>query len=158
VVLTAPTLEELAVCLDRHGVHGETVLATLRRYQAAARAGSWDGLAPPRRRNRGGLTEPPFFAVGVKAAITLTTGGIAVDDELRVLDRQLSTSPLATLIDDVRDLHQAAVPGLFAAGCDAGNLARNGYLGGLLPALVTGRIAGRGAAGHAARAALPVRA
>ena len=38
------------------------------------------------------------------------------------------------------------IPGLYAAGCDVGNISHGGYMGGLAQALVTGRIAGHFAA------------
>ncbi len=44
------------------------------------------------------------------------------------------------------DYRQTAIAGLYAAGCDVGNINHFGYIGGLAPALVTGRAAGRGAA------------
>ena len=70
------------------------------------------------------LVEPPFTAVRVYAAVTHTTGGLRIDERARVLD------PAG-----------APVPGLHAAGADAGGIFTGGYGSGLAAALVYGRIA-----------------
>ena len=79
--------------------------------------------------------EPPFRALEVRPGITFTLGGIDVDSDLRVLDR------------DGRP-----IPSLFAAGADAGGTYDRGYMGGLVLGLVQGRAAGRSAASVAAKA------
>ena len=70
------------------------------------------------------LVERPFVAVRVYAAVTHTIGGLRIDDRARVLD------------EDGRP-----VPGLLAAGADAGGIFTGGYGSGLAAALVFGRIA-----------------
>jgi succinate dehydrogenase/fumarate reductase flavoprotein subunit len=70
------------------------------------------------------LVEPPFVAVRVRAAVTHTIGGLRIDERARVLD------------GDGRP-----VPGLLAAGADAGGIFTGGYGSGLAAALVFGRIA-----------------
>ena len=70
------------------------------------------------------LVEPPFVAVRVHAAVTHTIGGLRIDEHARVLD------------GDGRP-----VPGLLAAGADAGGIFTGGYGSGLAAALVFGRIA-----------------
>ncbi len=70
------------------------------------------------------LVEPPFTAVRVYAAVTHTIGGLRIDERARVL------AP-----DGV------PVPGLYAAGADAGGIFTGGYGSGLAAALVYGRIA-----------------
>jgi fumarate reductase flavoprotein subunit len=70
------------------------------------------------------LVEPPFLAVRVYAAVTHTIGGLRIDERARVLD------------DAGRP-----VPGLLAAGADAGGIFTGGYGSGLAAALVFGRIA-----------------
>jgi len=54
----------------------------------------------------------------VEPAITFTHGGLRVDDHARVLNR-----------------HGRPIPGLLAAGADAGNIFNCGYAGGLALAL-----------------------
>jgi fumarate reductase flavoprotein subunit len=70
------------------------------------------------------LAEPPFVAVRVHAAVTHTIGGLRVDDRARVL------RPDGT-----------PIPGLCAAGADAGGIFAGGYGSGLAAALVYGRVA-----------------
>jgi len=70
------------------------------------------------------LVEPPFVAVRVRAAVTHTIGGLRIDEHARVID------------GDGRP-----VPGLHAAGADAGGIFTGGYGSGLAAALVFGRIA-----------------
>jgi fumarate reductase flavoprotein subunit len=70
------------------------------------------------------LVEPPFVAIRVHAAVTHTVGGLRIDERARVLD-----------VDD------RPVPGLYAAGADAGGIFTGGYGSGLAAALVYGRIA-----------------
>jgi succinate dehydrogenase/fumarate reductase flavoprotein subunit len=99
--------------------------------------GRADDLPVPRRARRHALDRAPFWAIKVKASITFTAGGLAVDEAMRVLDRFSSASPLAL----GAAAHQP-VPGLFAAGCDCGGFSGVDYLGGLASALVSGRRAG----------------
>jgi succinate dehydrogenase/fumarate reductase flavoprotein subunit len=70
------------------------------------------------------LVEPPFTAVRVRTAVTHTIGGLRIDERARVLDA--GGTP---------------VPGLHAAGADAGGVFTGGYGSGLAAALVFGRIA-----------------
>jgi fumarate reductase flavoprotein subunit len=70
------------------------------------------------------LSEAPFVAVRVHAAVTHTIGGLRIDDRARVLR------------DD-----GTPVPGLHAAGADAGGVFTGGYASGLAAALVFGRVA-----------------
>ena len=70
------------------------------------------------------LAERPFVAVRVYAAVTHTIGGLRIDDRARVLDEG-----------------GRPVPGLLAAGADAGGIFTGGYGSGLAAALVFGRIA-----------------
>ena len=70
------------------------------------------------------LAEPPFTAVRVRAAVTHTIGGLRIDEQARVLDE-----------------HGEPLPGLHAAGADAGGIFTGGYGSGLAAALVFGRIA-----------------
>lgn len=93
------------------------------------------GLTPPKSSWALRLDRPPFRAYPLRPGVTFTYLGVAVDRQARVLDG--SGRPL---------------PGLYAAGeAMAGNILRQGYLGGfgLTIGTVFGRIAGREAAGHA---------
>ncbi len=159
-LVVAGSLEELCRGLAMHGVPPARLLQTLTEYQRLTGSGAADELVPPRKANRIGLSRPPFYAVGVRASITFTMGGLRIDECARVLRRAGSSSPLAdlpperltaTLQSGVLaigpDYRQSAIRGLYAAGTDAGNICHFGYMGGLGPALVTGRTAGANAAG-----------
>jgi succinate dehydrogenase/fumarate reductase flavoprotein subunit len=148
-VVTGGTIAELADALAGCGVPSGTVRRTLEEFNAACAAGRAGQLTPPRTRNAEGLLHPPYTAVGVKAAITFTMGGLAVDEHARVLRRAGGSSPMAGFITEPEDFREVPVPGLYAAGCDVGNVSNGGYAGGLATALVTGRAAGSHAAGAA---------
>lgn len=141
--VVADTLDELASLLTRFGVNSERAAQTLVDFND--RAASARALSPPRDRDIAPLDSPPFYAVHVKAAITFTMGGLAVTDEMEVVRRAASSSPLARLVTSVAEFRQVPIPGLFAAGCDVGDISHLGYMGGLATAITTGRIAGRAA-------------
>lgn len=142
-VVCTPTREALLDSLHARGVPRDTLVRSLAPFMS----GGWDGIWPPRRDRRTMSDAGPWFAVKVQSSITFTGGGIAVDDELRLLARNRSTSPLATLITDTRSYQQEPLsPALFACGSDIGGFNVGAYLGGLLPAVAGGRIAGANAA------------
>ena len=128
-IRAAPSLAALAAGLAEEGVAASAFLAEIERYNAACRAGTAAALAPAKARNAIALDAPPIFAMRCVAGITATCGGIAVDERLRVLDR--NGRPLA---------------GLHAAGVDAGGVYGRTYGGFLAWALVSGRRAGSAAA------------
>lgn len=149
-VVEAETLEELAEGLHAYGFHRQNLLATIRDFNAACMSDGELDLAPPRTRSREPVVESPFRAVVVKAAITFSVGGLAVDEQMRVLRRSMSSSPMAEFITEVDEFRQSPIPGLLAAGCDVGGIHHGYYLGGLATALTTGRVAGGVAAASAA--------
>lgn len=80
-----------------------------------------DALVPPRRAHRRPFDTPPWLAMEVQPAITLSFRGLKTDAHARVLDE-----------------NDVPVPGLLAAGVDACFYGRT-YLGGLAMAAVFGR-------------------
>lgn len=128
---TADTLDGLVAELARDGLPVATVKDEIERYNRACRDGTATKLAPPRTENAWPLEVPPFRAVRCVPGITATSGGIAVDESLRVLDPS-----------------RAPLPGLFAAGVDAGGVYGRTYSGFLGWSLVSGRRAGRSAAAY----------
>ena len=130
--VTADTVEALAEGLAAQGVDGAGFLATIDAFGRAVAAGHGAALPIPRQRSPFGLVEPPFRAIAVRAGITFTLGGIDVDSDMRVLNRD--GTPMA---------------GLYAAGADAGGTFDRGYMGGLVLGLVQGRAVGTAAAAHA---------
>jgi tricarballylate dehydrogenase len=135
--IEAPTIEALA---GKIGVDPATLTATIAEYNNACREGPWkplelDGLATqglaPRKSNWAHrLDEPPFHAYPVISSNVFTFGGLKVDAQARVLNRQGDP-----------------IPGLYAAGEIIGTYYGN-YTGAtsVLKGAVFGRIAGAHAA------------
>lgn len=136
-VLQADTLEGLA---QAAGLDVEGLSATVDEFNGLVRAGSAPALTPERTTAiypAHTLEKPPFFAIPLCAGITVTSGGISVDANARVLDG--SDRP---------------IPGLYAAGSVVGGLEggpKAGYIGGLIKAFGIGRIAGQSIAGQGGR-------
>ena len=128
-IVSAPTLDKLGVLLTERGVRPNTLAATLNAFNRAMAEGTDAPLPVPRAALRAPLWRAPFYAIALAPAITLTYGGLRVDERCQVLDR-------------------AGVPiaGLFAAGADAGGTYFEQYGGGLAMALTLGRVAGASAA------------
>jgi len=125
--IVAETLDEVANFVDAHGFDGAATRATIAAFNHQARHG-WETMNPPRTDDFAALDKPPFYALIVHPAITFTFGGLTIDPEARVLDK-----------DGV------PVPGLFAAGSDAGGAFGRGYAGGLALAATFGITAARSA-------------
>ncbi|MBX5492418.1 MAG: FAD-dependent oxidoreductase [Chloroflexi bacterium] len=128
-VATALTLEGLVEQLGAWGVRTHALARTLSDYNRAMAADSDAALPVPRAAHRTPLATPEFFAVALAPAITFTHGGLRIDARCRVLDR--GGQP---------------IPGLYAAGADAGGTFYERYGGGLAMALTLGRAAGTAAA------------
>jgi fumarate reductase flavoprotein subunit len=94
-------------------------------YNKALESGTLQSLAPARRTDRHKawpIGKPPFYAVPLCTGITNTMGGIAVNEDGAVLDR--NDQPIA---------------GLYAAGGATGGLEGGpsiGYVGGLIKAVL----------------------
>jgi succinate dehydrogenase/fumarate reductase flavoprotein subunit len=108
-------------------------------------SGNTDRLQPARRTNHFPVLQPPFTAALVRAAITFTCGGLRADLDMRVLRRAASVSMLPLVTAPPDELQVAAIPNLYAAGCDVGGFSTQNYMGGLAQALVSGRAAGAAA-------------
>ena len=126
---SARTLKGLVEVVAGWGVAQRALAETLNQ-SAAASAGDESALELPRAVPPEPFAEPPFHALEVQPTITFTFGGLAVDPDGRVLDRD-----------------GAAVLGLFAAGADAGGLQDVRYVGGLALGLVFGPRAAKAAIG-----------
>jgi succinate dehydrogenase/fumarate reductase flavoprotein subunit len=116
----AKTLDDLVGAVASWGLPRRTLRETLDQCAAAA-AGDADALDVPRATPPPSLATPPLYAIEVQPTITFTLGGLAVDADGHALDR------------DGRP-----VPGLFAAGADAGGLQDYRYVGGLALGAVFG--------------------
>jgi succinate dehydrogenase/fumarate reductase flavoprotein subunit len=125
--VVAQTLNEVAAFAAEYGFDGAQVLRSIGEFNDGTRKG-WERLDPPRSEVCEALDKPPFFALIVHAAITFTFGGLSIDSGARVLRRDGSV-----------------VPGLLAAGGDAGGAYGVGYAGGLALAMSFGITAARSA-------------
>ena len=121
----ANTHEELAAFAGAHGFDGAQMIRTLKDYNVQATSG-WETLNPPRTESCLPMDRPPWYALVVYPAITFTFGGLTIDERAQVL------------ADD-----GAAIPGLLAAGSDAGDAFGAGYAGGLALAMTFGITAAR---------------
>ncbi|MFF2650281.1 FAD-dependent oxidoreductase [Streptomyces sp. NPDC058045] len=141
-VLRADSLAELASQIAGLGVPEDEVLRTIQSVADAASSGDYSRLPIPRSGPGTSLLTGPFTAVHVRASITSTTGGLRVDDEMRVVRSAASSAPTSRYwITDPRDFSEQVVDGLYAVGSDLGGVSCGGYAGGLATALTTGRAA-----------------
>lgn len=115
----AEEIDEFKELPEEWGYDGEAVHRALVEFNRAATA--CEAFDPPRSVDARPLDEPPYYVIDVEPAITFTFGGARIDAEARVLDE--AGEP---------------IPGLLAAGADAGGLYHRAYAGGLSPALVFG--------------------
>ena len=140
----AQSVRELA---GKLGLDPAALEATVAGFNAAVRPGTFDhtiqddcrteGIAPAKTHWARPLDTPPFYAYPLRPGITFTYLGVAIDERARMI---------------LQDDRPAA--NIFAAGeIMAGNILGKGYLAGIGMAIGTtfGRIAGEGAARHAAR-------
>lgn len=126
---SAATLEELVEQITSWGVDGANLAATLEEYASASATGGGSARGIPVSPTARAPQTAPFHALMVQPSITFTFGGVPISLNGEALDS---------------DGHP--IPGLYAAGADLGGLSNVGYAGGLAPAYITGRWAGRAAA------------
>jgi fumarate reductase flavoprotein subunit len=117
----ADTIAELAA---KAGIAAQALEETVAQYNAALASGTLSKLSPPRSDNNKPwpIGTAPFYAIPVCVAITNCMGGIAVDGDGRVLDK-----------------NDQPIPGLYAAGSTVGGLdggPHAGYVGGLIKAAI----------------------
>ncbi|MFJ9249086.1 FAD-dependent oxidoreductase [Streptomyces sp. NPDC101776] len=123
----ADSLEDFASMPEEWGYPGAVIRDRIEEFNAVA--GANGSPVPGRRLDRPPLDEPPFYVVEAAPAITFTFGGLLIDTGAHALSAASDG--------------QAPIPGLLAAGADAGGLYRRAYAGGLAPALVFGLAAAR---------------
>jgi len=116
--------------MQSQGLYAPGLIATVSAYNDAVAAGAAAHLPIPRRDLAYPVATPPFYALGVAPGVTFTLGGLPINEDAQVLDR--SGHPL---------------PGLYAAGADAGGIHNEQYAGGLCLGLVFGRRAAQHAFG-----------
>ncbi|MCQ4080876.1 FAD-binding protein [Streptomyces sp. RB6PN25] len=126
----AATLEELVGIVAGWGVDQAALAQTLEGYRLAASGGGTAALDAPLPERPSPLASAPFQALEVQPCITIPFGGLRVDGDARVLDRDNRT-----------------IPGLFSVGADAGGAQDLRYVGGIVFGLVFGRRAADAAVG-----------
>jgi succinate dehydrogenase/fumarate reductase flavoprotein subunit len=114
----AEDVEEFEALPDEWGYPGEATRDTLFEFNRQCEAGNPN---PSRTLDAAPLVNPPYYVIEVIPAISFTFSGLAIDPQARVLDES----------GDV-------IPGLLAAGADAGGVFNRAYAGGLACALVFG--------------------
>jgi succinate dehydrogenase/fumarate reductase flavoprotein subunit len=129
----ADSLDDFASMPEEWGYPGATIRDRIEEFNALARAN--DATEPGRLLDNRPLDEPPFYVVEAAPAITFTFGGLLIDAGAHALP--------ADGDGDGDGKGRSPVPGLLAAGADAGGLYRRAYAGGLAPALVFGLAAAR---------------
>lgn len=113
----AEDLDDLANLPEEWGYQGKAIRDGMALFNERAAAGN----APARKLDARPLDEPPYYVIETEPAITFSFHGARIDDHARVL--RPDGEPL---------------PGLLAAGADAGGLWNRAYAGGLAAALVFG--------------------
>lgn len=127
-VIEAASLAGLA---RKAGLDGARLAATVAAFNESLETGKAGDLSPARTTGvhvPHPVARPPFYAVPLCAGLTVTSGGLAIDAQARVLDSE-----------------GEPIPGLYAAGSSAGGLEGGpqvGYVGGLIKAFCLGLIAG----------------
>ncbi|MEU9455105.1 FAD-dependent oxidoreductase [Streptomyces sp. NPDC048277] len=127
----AEDLEDFVSMPEEWGYPGAVIRDRIEEFNACAASGGTP--APGRLLDSRPLDEPPFYVIEAAPAVTFTFGGLLIDSAARVLSGSGDAGA-----DGCRP-----VPGLLAAGADAGGLYRRAYAGGLAPALVFGLAAAR---------------
>ena len=114
----ADDIEEFEALPEEWGYPGEASRDTLLEFNRQCEAGTPN---PARKLDAAPLVTPPYYIIEVIPAITFTFSGLRIDPQARVLDEA-----------------GAVIPGLLAAGADAGGVFNRAYAGGLACALVFG--------------------
>ena len=114
----AEDLEELEYLPEEWGYPGAAARDAVEEFNRQCAAGHPD---PPRKLDAAPLVDPPYYVAEVIPAITMTFSGLLIDDRARVLDE-----------------NGEPIPGLLAAGGDAGGTYYRAYAGGAATALVFG--------------------
>jgi succinate dehydrogenase/fumarate reductase flavoprotein subunit len=121
----ADDIEEFEALPDEWGYPGEAAREALLEFNRQCEGGE---PSPGRALDSEPLTDPPYYVIEVIPAITFTFSGLTIDERARVLNAE-----------------GAPIPGLLAAGADAGGIYHRAYAGGLAAALVFGLEAAKAA-------------
>ena len=114
----ADDIEEFEALPEEWGYPGPAARDTLLEFNRQCERGA---PSPGRKLDAAPLLDPPYYVIEVIPAITFTFGGLRIDPHARVLGES-----------------GHAIPGLLAAGAEAGGVFQRAYAGGLACALVFG--------------------
>jgi succinate dehydrogenase/fumarate reductase flavoprotein subunit len=114
----ADDIEEFEVLPEEWGYDGFGARDALHEFNEQCGSGA---PKPGREADAAPLLDPPYYVIEVIPAISFTFSGLTIDPEARVLGPD-----------------GASIPGLLAAGADAGGVFHRAYGGGLATALVFG--------------------
>ena len=123
-VYRAATLDDLAAQLAAHGIPREVLLRTIAEFNIAAESGQTGTLAVPKTKSAFPIARGPFWAVKVAIGVSMTYGGIAINEHAEALDE-----------------HGNSIPGLYAVPGAAGGVHYLHYAGALAACGVYGMIA-----------------
>ena len=129
----AESIDEFADVPEEWGYDGERIRQVLHEVNAGA------DVVPGRRYDSTPLTEPPYYVVEARPAVTFPFTGIRIDRYCRVL--RPDGEP---------------IPGLLAAGADTGGVYVRAYAGGIAQAMVFGLAAADAVAHPLRRAEQPL--
>jgi succinate dehydrogenase/fumarate reductase flavoprotein subunit len=129
VALVDQTIDGLGTQLQQHGVSRAGFLETVRTFNDAVQQGSVDELAVPKTVAVYPLTQPPFLAIKVVPGVSMTYGGVRINEHAQVLQPD-----------------NAPVPSLYAVPGTAGGIHERYYAGSLAACGVFGMIAAEHAA------------
>ena len=133
VLLSADTIEELGQKLADQGVNQENFLRTIRDFNESIVDGATRGLSVPKSREANPIRTPPFYAIKVAVGVSMTYGGVAINEKTEVLRKD-----------------GYPVKGLYAVPGTAGGIHDLYYGGALAVCAVFGKIAGQNAAARLA--------
>jgi succinate dehydrogenase/fumarate reductase flavoprotein subunit len=119
----AQDIDELAHVPEDWGYDGEAVRQALLDFNQQCVEGTLD---PPRQYDAVPINTPPFYVIEAVPGISFSFGGLRIDSEAHVVDGR-----------------GEPIPGLLAAGADAGGVYTRAYAGGIAAALVFGLRAAR---------------
>jgi succinate dehydrogenase/fumarate reductase flavoprotein subunit len=129
----ADDIEEFEALPEEWGYPGPAARDTLLEFNRQCEAGA---PSPGRKLDAARLVDPPYYVIEVIPAITFTFSGLRIDPQARVLDES-----------------GHVIPGLLAAGAEAGGVFQRAYAGDLACTLVFGLQAAATATAERAAAA-----
>jgi succinate dehydrogenase/fumarate reductase flavoprotein subunit len=128
-VIRAESLDQLVQEMQSYGVDATTASQTIQEFDRSASEGRASQLAIPKTVSVYPIRNAPFFAIKVMPGVSMTYGGLAINERTEVLNED-----------------SKAIPGLYAVPGTAGGIHYLHYGGALATCGVFGKIAGDAAA------------